>query len=223
LDRVYNDYSLFLRWTEAGINYVCRAKDNMAYEVVVERPVPNRVGRPSAPGREEPVRSHVISDQIIRLTGRKAREDHPGTLRRVTVWIEEEPGSRNKSREMVFLTNNLTLSPVTIAQIYKQRWSIEAFFKLIKQNLKIKSFMGTSASALKIQVYAALITYILIKYLQALSSAGWSTCNILMIMRLSLYLNLDLMYFLNRERPTVPRKPGLPPPVRRGVQHNRLF
>lgn len=169
---------------------------------------------PDGHGREEPARSHAISDQIVRLTGGNAKMAHPGTLRMVRVWIGEKEGPR---------TNNLALSPAAIADVYKRRWSIEAFFKLIKQNLRIKSFFGTSANALKIQVYSALTAMVLLRRLQAMSGADWCFSNLLVVVRLCLYLHLDLLYFLNRERPNVPWKRGSPPPARRGVPQNRLF
>jgi hypothetical protein len=223
MDRAYNDYSMLNSWNERGINFVCRAKDNMAYKVLEELPVPNRIGRPSSPGTVEEPRSHVISDQVVALTGKKAQMDYPETLRAVTFYVHEEENSRRKSRVMTFFTNNFTLSSNTIAQIYKSRWSIEAFFKLIKQNLKIKSFLGTSPNAVKIQLYTALITILILKYLQAISTSQWCLPHILKAIRFSLYLNRDFLYFLNRKRPLTPTKEGCRPPNRRGVLENRLF
>jgi hypothetical protein len=222
-DRAYNDYAMLSLWNERGINFVLRAKDNMAYEVVKDLDVPKKTGRPSTKADDEkPRESHVVKDQIIRFTGKKAEADYPGTLRMVTFWVEEEPGSKRQSREMRLIANNLSLSPKTIAECYKSRWEIEAFFKTIKQHLKLKAFLGTSANAVKIQVYCALITIVLLRFLAAMSKRGWCVSHLLAIIRLSLYLHRDLMYFLDWERPNAPLKPGIPPPQRPPAQ-NRLF
>jgi transposase len=222
-DRAYNAYGMLGVWNERGINFVLRAKDNMAYEVVKDLDVPKKVVRPSTKADEEkPVESHVVKDQIIRFTGKKAGADYPGTLRMVTYWVEENEGSKRCGREMRFITNNLSLSPKTIAECYKSRWVIEAFFKTIKQHLKLKAFLGTSANAVKIQVYSALITMVLLEFLAAMSKRGWRVSHLLAIIRLSLYLHRDLKFFLDWERPNAPLKPGIPPPQRPPTQ-NKLF
>jgi hypothetical protein len=208
MDRAYNDFEMLHLWNTRGVNFVCRAKSNMAYEVVGEREVPNPVGRPLAPGREVEAKSHVVKDQIIRLAGTKSRNDYPEELRMVTFWIEEKKGARRVSREVAFFTNNFKLSSATIAEIYKSRWQIEAFFKLIKQNLKLKSFLGTSANAVKIQVYAAMIAILLLMYLKSLCMTGWCVPHLLAVIRLTLYKHRHLLHFLNRERPNSPPKPG---------------
>jgi hypothetical protein len=135
VDRAYNDYEMLYGSSMSGINFVCRAKDGMAYDVIEEIPVLNRVGRPSSPHREEPARSHAISNQVIRLSGKKSHEKYPEDLRLVTDWAKEtgKKGSRQGSRKMQFFTNNFKLSAATIADIYKNRWQIEAFFKFINQ------------------------------------------------------------------------------------------
>ena len=99
-------------------------------------------------------------DQVIRLTGVGAAEKCPHALRRIEVYDPE------KDETLVFLTNHLAFGATTIAAIYKDRWQIELFFKALKQNLKIKTFVGTSANALKVQVWTALIAMLLLKYLQ---------------------------------------------------------
>jgi hypothetical protein len=224
VDRAYNDYAMLNLWNDRGVNFVCRAKDNMAYKVVEERQVPNRVGRPSSPGKEEPARTHVVSDQIIKLTGKKAIEDYPGLLRLVTVWVEEEKGSNRTSRKMSFFTNNFKLSPVTIGEVYRSRWNIEALFKLIKQNLKIKSFLGTSANAVKIQLYSALITLVILKLMQAMCLTEWCVARLLNVIRLTLLKHIDIMRHLNMARPNSPPKPGARLPQRkRPVVRNTLF
>ena len=122
-DRGYNDYRLFAKWTDAGVFFVTRMKDNAQFEVVEER--------------EPPQNRNILQDQIIRLTGVGAQEKCPHLLRRVEVVREDTGGI------LVFLTNHLGLGASTIAAIYKDRWQIELFFKALKQNLKIKTFVGT--------------------------------------------------------------------------------
>jgi hypothetical protein len=158
LDRGYNDYGLFGRWSAKGIYFVTRLKDNAVYEVTEERAVPKN--------------RNIRSDQLIQLTGGKAPKDCPCPLRRVTVW-----DAVNK-REIVLLTNLLEFGSTTIAAIYKDRWEIELFFKALKQNLKVKSFVGTSENALRIQIWTALIAILLLKWLHHLSKARWSLSNL---------------------------------------------
>ena len=142
LDRGYNDYALFARWTTEEVYFVTRLKDNAAYEVVEECVV--LATRP------------IRSDQLIRFTGEKAKQDCPCLLRRVVVW-----DTANEQGEIVLLTNHLAFGSTTIAAIYKDRWEIELFFKALKQNLKVKSFVGTSENALRIQIWTALIALLL--------------------------------------------------------------
>jgi hypothetical protein len=223
-DRAYNDYAMLNLWNERKINFVCRAKDNMAYEVVKEIPVPNKVGRPLSPDKERPAESHVVRDVLVKLTGKRAKADYPGVLRAVTFWVEEDEGSRHNSREMTFFTNNMTLSPVTIAAIYKSRWHIEAFFRLIKQKLKIKSFLGTSPNAVKSQLFCALICILILRFLQAMCTTGWSVSHLLSLIRLTLFLHLNLRFYLNLARPNAPPKPGVPRPARPVARpRDRLF
>ena len=136
MDRGYNDYALFGKWTDGEVFFVTRLKDNAAYEVVE-----------SAMG---PLPRNILADELIRFTGAQAVKDCPHLMRRVVVW---DPINE---REIVLLTNLLHFGPTTIAAIYKDRWEIELFFKALKQNLKVKSFVGTSRNALLIQIWTAL-------------------------------------------------------------------
>ena len=107
-------------------------------------------------------------------------------LRRVVVWDEVN------EREIVLLTNNFKLAASTIAALYKERWQIELFFKALKQNLKIKTFIGTSANAVRIQIWTALIAILLLKYLQLRSRLKWSLSNLVALLRLNLFVHRDL-------------------------------
>jgi hypothetical protein len=193
IDRGYNDYALFAQWTAEEIYFVTRLKDNAAYEVVHECTVP--------------ANGNILSDQLIRFTGEKARKDCPCLLRRVVVWnaVNEE--------EIVLLTNHLAFGPTTVAAIYKDRWEIELFFKALKQNLKVKSFVGTSANALRIQIWTALLAMLLLKWLHHLSKAKWSLSNLASMLRMNLFTYRDLTAWLDNPfgtPPLVPESQQLP-------------
>jgi hypothetical protein len=199
VDRAYNAYDMLKLWNDRGITFVCRAKTTMSYSVVEELPIPNKVGRPSN-GPKETEESHVISDQIIELASEKGKLSYPYRLRMVTFWAEKEPGSNRPSRAYKFFTNNFKYSPVTIADLYKKRWDIELFFKHLKSNLRIKSFLGTSPNAVKTQVYVALITFLLLKYLQASTQTPWGFSHLAALLRCILHLNRHLKRWLDRKR-----------------------
>jgi Domain of unknown function (DUF4372)/Transposase DDE domain len=187
MDRGYNDYALFGKWTDQKIYFVTRLKDNAAYEVVEEGPVPaNR---------------HIRADELIRFTGEKAQKDCPCLLRRVAVW------DALNEREIVLLTNLMEFGSTTIAAIYKDRWEIELFFKALKQNLKVKSFVGTSENALRIQIWTALIAILLLKWLHHLSQAKWSLSNLASMLRLNLFTYRDLSAWLDNPFGTPPILP----------------
>jgi len=187
MDRGYNDYALFGKWTDEGIYFVTRLKDNAAYEVLEQGPVPaNR---------------NIRSDQLIQFTGEKAQRDCPSPLRRVTVW------DAVNQREIVLLTNLQEFGATTIAAIYKDRWEIELFFKALKQNLKVKTFVGTSENALRIQIWTALIAILLLKWLHHLSKAKWSLSNLASMLRMNLFTYRDLTAWLDNPFGTPPILP----------------
>jgi hypothetical protein len=176
-DRGYNDYRLFASWTDAGVFFVTRMKDNAQFEVVEERPAPQN--------------RNILRDQTVRLTGVGAQDKCPHLLRRVEA-VREDTGE-----VLVFLTNHHGLGASTVAAIYKERWQVELFFKALKQNLKIKTFVGTSANAVKIQIWTALISMLLLRYLQLLSRFGWSLSNLVALLRMNLFTHRDLTAWLN--------------------------
>jgi len=184
MDRGYNDYALFGKWTGKEIYFVTRLKDNAAYEVVEECALPEK--------------RNILCDQLIRFTGEKAQKDCPCLLRRVAVW-----DAVNK-REIALLTNLLEFGSTTVAAIYKDRWEIELFFKALKQNLKVKSFVGTSENALRIQIWTALIAILLLKWLHHLSKAKWSLSNLASMLRLNLFTYRDLTAWLDNPFGTPP-------------------
>ena len=177
MDRGYSDYALFGRWTERKIYFVTRLKENAAYEVLEEAPLPTN--------------RNIRSDQLIQFSGFKAQNDCPFPLRRVVVW-----DSKNE-REIVLLTNLMDFGSTTIAAIYKDRWEIELFFKALKQNLKVKSFVGTSENALRIQIWTALIAILLLKWMHHLSKAKWSLSNLASMLRMNLFTYRNLTDWLD--------------------------
>jgi hypothetical protein len=184
MDRAYVDYRQFARWTKAGIFFVTRLKENANYWDFEDRPVPKN--------------SNVLKDQLIRLNpitaGAPCRED----LRLVTVWDE-----RNQC-EVRLLTNQMHFGASTIAAIYRERWQIELFFKALKQNLKIKTFVGTSANAVRIQIWTALIAILLLKILQFKSTFGWALSNLVALLRWNLFTYRNLWEWINRPYDTPP-------------------
>jgi hypothetical protein len=188
MDKAFNDYQLFANWTEKGVYFVTRLKDNADYRVVQNLPVPQN--------------RHIISDKIIKLTGVQAEQKCPHLLRRIVVWDEEH------LREIILLTNHLDFGPTTIAAIYKERWQIELFFKALKQNLKIKTFVGTSENALHIQIWTALIALLVLRWLHHLARAGWSFANCAYLFRLNLFTYRDLTDWLQDPLATEPLIPG---------------
>jgi len=187
MDRGYSDYALYGRWTGRKIYFVTRLKDNARYEVLAHGPVPaNR---------------NIRADELIQFTGDKAQEDCPYPLRRVVVW--DSVGDR----EIVLLTNLMEFGSTTIAAIYKDRWEIELFFKALKQNLKVKSFVGTSENALRIQIWTALIAILLLKWVHHLSKAKWSLSNLASMLRLNLFTYRDLGAWLDNPFGTPPILP----------------
>jgi IS4 transposase len=177
MDRGYLDYTLYQRWSQAGVYFVTRAHSNMVYQVLEVREVPRR--------------SNVLRDETIQLSSAYAQKRCTTILRRVGVWNAEH------EREFVFLTNITHLAASTIAAIYKERWQIELFFKALKQNLKIKTFVGTSENAVQIQIWTALITMLLLKYLLLKSTWAWSLSNLAAMLRFNLLSYRDLWAWLN--------------------------
>jgi IS4 transposase len=132
------------------------------------------------------------------LTGLKAAEKCPHLVRRIEMYDPE------KDQVFVFLTNHLELGATTICAIYKDRWKIELFFKALKQNLKIKTFVGTSANAVKIQIWTALIAILVLRYLQLRSHYGWSLSNLVALLRMNLFTHRDLWAWLDKPFEVLP-------------------
>jgi hypothetical protein len=192
MDKGYVDFKWWKQLAEDGVYFVTRLRQDLKYEVESERAAPQN--------------SNVRKDVGIRIT--PYREEFDLKLRLVTVWDEE------KKEEIVFLTNNLKFGATTIAAIYKERWQIELFFKALKQSMRVKTFVGTSANALKTQIWTALIAMLLLKYLHLKSSFNWSFSNLVALIRQQLFVYRDLYPWLN--------DPFQPPPVLEGIHDGQL-
>jgi transposase len=152
-------------------------KDNADYEVVEERPLPQRKG--------------LLRDQVIFFYQlAKAGVD---CFFRPIEYLDEE-----NERVLVFLTNSMTLAAATVAAVYKERWQIELFFKALKQNLRVKTFVGTSENALQTQISTALIAILLLKYLQLKATFGWSLSNLVALLRQQLFVYRDLWDWIDQ-------------------------
>ncbi len=153
LDRGYVDFAWLYSLHQRGVGFVTRLQRNIRYQVVQRNPVP--------------ADSAVLADQIIRLSTTYSRSRYPGTLRLVHYRDQE-------GKKYVFLTNLPDLPALAVADLYRQRWQIETFFRWIKQNLKIKTFYGTSENGVLIQIWTAMIAYLLLLWIKLRSRLGWS-------------------------------------------------
>ena len=191
-DMGYIDYAWLAHLHRTGVVFVTRFRANTAYHVTAPRPVPTRGG--------------IQTDEQIALDGPRSRKKYPSDLplRRVVVTVAD------RDTPLVFLTNQVHWGPTTIARIYKDRWQIELFFKALKQNLRVKTFVGTSRNALHIQIWTALIALLVLKYLQLKATFGWSLSNLVALLRMNLFVYRDLWTWVHDP---FNAPPSLPEPV----------
>ena len=183
-DRGYDDYELFGRWTARGIYFVTRIKNNASFKHIRMNKIP--------------LTRNVHKDEYIKLKSKISFDKCPYILRHIMYY------DRENHEWLDFLTNNLELGSSTIAAIYKERWQIELFFKAIKQNLKIKTFVGTSANAVKIQIWTALIAILILRFLQLRSRFSWSLSNLVALLRMNLFTHRDLWLWLDKPYDVLP-------------------
>lgn len=177
-DRFYNDFHLLNVWDSNKVFFVIRHKHNLKFNVIKENELP------------ENRHQHILKDEIIELT-KKSKERFPKRLRRIAIWDE-------KNEQIIeLITNNLKWSCNTISELYKSRWDIEIFFRDIKQLLHIKSFIGTSQNAVMIQIWTALITILILKYLKETAKYKWYLSNLVAFLRINLFVKIDLQNWLN--------------------------
>ena len=180
-DKGYVDYQWFGSLTNQGISFVTRLRAKAVYRIIERRKVRAQSG--------------VTSDQAIQLSSKHAIERGAPALRRIG-YRDKETGKHYQ-----FLTNNFHLCATTIAAIYKDRWKVELFFKAIKQNLKIKAFVGTSKNAVLTQVWIALITYLLVAFARHSAKEGWTVQRMLRVLQLNLFERKALKEILNPSPP----------------------
>ena len=180
-DRGYIDFAWFDRLTQQGVWFITRVRADMSFDVV-ESATLERSGE-------------AIRDERVHIRGGRRSKRYPGLLRVVT--IEKADG-----QQFQFLTNNMTLAASTIAAAYKDRWEIENFFKILKQNLRIKSFLSTSPNAVWTQIWTAVIAMLLICYLKMKARFNWSFSNLAYFLRMNLFVYRDLWEWL--DTPFVP-------------------
>lgn len=181
MDRAFVDYALFERWSQEGIYFVTRMKKNADQVSFDPKKIPAS-------------KTHLISDKSVALQPYYGYNDRvcKRLLRRVSV------RHRDTGEVLELLTNIKHLSADTISEIYKQRWQIELFFKALKQNLRVKTFVGTSSNALHIQIWTALIAMLLLKYLQMRSRVHWALSNLVALLRWNLFTYRDLFSWIDR-------------------------
>ena len=186
MDRGYTDFEWFNDLDKQGIYFVTRAKENLKYRHT-----------------KQSIKWHkikTVNDLTITLTGTKTKEKYPHSLRLIKI-INKGKKKRGEegeeTEELKLLTNNFKLAASTIAQIYKSRWDIELFFKWIKQNLKIKTFLGTSENAVLTQIWIALIYYLLLAYIKFQTRYKFSLLHLSRVIREGLFKKIHLIDILN--------------------------
>ena len=176
-DRAYFAYRWFERMCREGVFFVTRPRVYCRYKVLEKRAVPKG--------------SNIVRDEVIRLGSPTWRTRMQSCVRRLEVYLPE------KKMTLVLISNLLHLSARTIAEIYRERWQIEVFFRTLKQTLRVKTFVGTSANALKIQIWTALIAMLLLKYLQLRAAVAWSLSMLVALLRQQLFVHRDLWRWLS--------------------------
>ena len=175
IDRAYIDYKWLNSLNEKRVWFVTRAKSNIDCVVTGQHPVSGK---------------GVLKDQMILLTGSRTKNYYPQELRMIEFYDEET------KKHLIFLTNNMKLAASTIATIYKSRWQIELFFKWIKQNLKIKSFLGTSKNAVMTQIWVAMSYYLLLTYIKYQTKYAHSLLTLSRLIRETLFERKNLIDIL---------------------------
>ena len=168
VDRGYNDYTLYEKWNASGCFFVTRLKKNAKYDVIKKQTVPGCKSE------------RIISDELIQLKGTDF------TARKIVFYDAE------KKEYVRIITNNLTFAADTVGRLYRQRWQIEIFFRDLKQNFHIKSFVGTTPNAVLIQIWTALLSILVIKFMQLMSRFSWGMSNLLSLFRVNLLNRIDL-------------------------------
>jgi hypothetical protein len=177
-DRGYMNFEWFKHLDSSGVKFVIRIKCNVkiqeeaSYEINSKHP-------------------HILSDQDIRLAGITGLKNYPKTLRLVRVYDDQS------GQHLILATNQMSWTADTISQLYKARWAIESFFKHLKQLFRVKTFVGTSANAVRIQMWCAMIAMLLVSYLKSKAKHPWHLSNLVCFIRINLFVKIDLWFWLN--------------------------
>lgn len=185
MDKGYLDFAWLYSIDTSRAFFVTRAKDNLNYSVVGQQQTDNKKG--------------VLSDEVIELAGFYQKKDYPNNLRLVRYFDKEQ------EKYLTFLTNNFLLSAFTISQIYKARWQVEIFFKWIKQNLKIKTFFGTSPNAVLTQIWVAMCYFLLLAYIKYQTKYKYSLFYLHRLIRETILERLNLIDLLNVTDKNLPK------------------
>lgn len=194
-DRFYNDFSLLKVWDSNQVFFVVRHKENLQYTTIKENTLPQNRHK------------NILIDELIELRTPLSKKSYPKKLRRVAVWNEEN------GQTIQLITNQMSWTANTISELYKSRWQVEIFFREIKQNLHIKSFIGTTENAVQIQLWTALITILILKALKALAKHKWHLSNLIAFIRLNIFVKINLQDWLD--------KPFEEPPDLKHIQHTQ--
>jgi hypothetical protein len=176
MDRAYLDFQRLYQLHQCSAIFVTRSKTNTGLRRIYSHKVDKSTG--------------VRSDQTVALTGFYSKKDYPEKLRRIKYFDAE------KARSFIFLTNQFTLPPLTIAELYRYRWRVEIFFKWIKQHLRIKSFYGTSENSVKTQVWIAISTYVLVAIMKKRLKIDLTLYTILQILSITLFEKMPILQAL---------------------------
>ncbi len=191
IDRGYVDFAWLYNLDSSGVYFVTRLKSNADIEIIEKFLTPSK-------------HDHILSDEDIVLTGFYASKDYPKKLRVVRVYDEVN------QQYLTLLTNQLTWTSDTISQLYKARWAVEVFFKHLKQLFRVKTFVGTSANAVRIQMWCAMIAMMLISYLKRKASFKWNLSNLITFLRINLYVKIDIWEWVNNPLITKNNSPPQP-------------
>ena len=190
MDKAYVDFEALARFDSEGAFFITRAKSNMKYEVVS-----SNYNFDSSTG--------IVGDHIIRLTGYKSKKAFPKELRLVE---SIDPESGEVIQFLTNITDQLELNALEIANIYRHRWDIESFFKLIKQNLTVKHLLGCSENAVKIHLWTAIITYLLLARVKAMYKSPYSITEIGPLVRVYGLVRMDLGQLVTTPQPLIPNQ-----------------
>ena len=179
-DKAYLHFEHLWDLEQRQVCWVTRAKENLQFEVLERLPVPTG--------------GKVVADELVGLKNAGSQRAYPQLMRRVTAWVEVD----GQERLMTFLSNQLTWSPATLAELYRCRWQIEVFFKQIKQTLQLADFLGTTANAIRWQIWIALLMYLLLRYLAYISNWAHSFSRLFALVRTSLWRKWHLLSLLQR-------------------------